>query len=208
MTSNSSQPLEIQAEGISCARDDQIVFSGLNFEVGAGSCLEVAGPNGSGKTTLLRTIAGIDPVARGTLRVPHDELVFLGHRDGLKPDLTAGDNLRFWAGIHGHRVDPAVLDRFGLTPLIDRQVRRLSAGQRKRVALASAISSGARVWLLDEPLTSLDSDGAETVAAELSMHCRSGGIAVVTALQFSLSPDVRINLAQLNDDTSPARASR
>ena len=139
---------QISASGIACLRGGRNVFSNLSFSLGRGRILEVFGPNGSGKTTLLRAIAGIHPVAEGTLEVPRDEVAYLGHRHGLKGKLTVGENLGFWADVHGGRISDLLLDRFDFRSIRHRRVEFLSAGQRKRVAVASLMVSGKAIWLL------------------------------------------------------------
>ena len=169
------------------------MFSNLSFSLGRGGILEVSGPNGSGKTTLLRALAGIHPVAEGTLEVPRDEIAYLGHRHGLKDKMTVDENLGFWAGIHGGRISDDLLDRFDFRSIRRRRADLLSAGQRKRVAVASLMVSGKAVWLLDEPLTALDSGWAGKVVDAVRNHCASGGLAVLTTLVKSI-PEAAVSV--------------
>ena len=169
------------------------MFSNLSFSLGKGRILEAFGPNGSGKTTLLRALAGIHPLAAGTLEVPRDEVAYLGHRHGLKDKLTVDENLGFWAEIHGGRISDKLLDRFEFRSIRHRRAEFLSAGQRKRLAVASMMVSGKAIWLLDEPLTALDSGWAGEVVDALKDHCASGGLAVLTTLVRSI-PDATVTV--------------
>lgn len=169
------------------------MFSNLSFSLGKGRILEVSGPNGSGKTTLLRAIAGIHPLAEGTLEVPRDEIAYLGHLNGLKGKLTVDENLGFWAEVHGGRISDEFLDRFDFRGIRHRRVELLSAGQRKRVAVASLMVSGKAIWLLDEPLTALDSGWAGKVVDAVGNHCASGGLAVLTTLVKSI-PETAVSV--------------
>lgn len=176
----------ISANGITCRRGGRKVFSNLSFSLGSGQILEVSGPNGSGKTTLLRALAGIHPVEEGSLEVPRDEVAYLGHRHGLKGKLTVDENLGFWADVHGGRTGDLLLDHFDFRNIRHRRAELLSAGQRKRVAVASLMVSGKAIWLLDEPLTALDSGWAGKVVDAVRDHCASGGLAVLTTLVKSI----------------------
>jgi heme exporter protein A len=151
----------------------------------------VVGPNGAGKTSLLRLLAGLAPCIAGRIswnsvaleKIPPEgrgEIVYRGHLDGLKKDLTVEENLSLSAALRRQtRGFDGLLDALGLRELKDRQVRFLSAGQRRRTGLACMRVAAARLWLLDEPLTNLDSAGRATVSAWLEEHVRDGGLAVV-----------------------------
>ncbi len=178
------------------------MFGGLTFAVGPGQFLEITGPNGSGKTTLLRALAGIEPIAEGTLDVTDDDLALLGHRDGLKGDLTVEENLRFWAEMHGRQNYRELMDRFEFLSIGQRPVRFLSAGQRKRAALASLMASERRIWLLDEPLTALDPGWAGKVIDAVTEHCTTGGISVITTLEKTIpSAAAMVDLSPTSGNT-------
>ena len=183
----------LQARALSFFRADEPVFGPLDFELRAGELALVEGDNGSGKTTLLRLLAGLLHVGDGELRwrgqawqrdAYAGEVLFLGHQLGLKMDLSPRENLRIAAGLHGTRggagID-AVLIEVGLAGYEDEPVRRLSAGQKKRAALARLLLLPASLWLLDEPYANLDRAGIALVNQLLEGQLARGGAALVTS---------------------------
>ena len=139
------------------------------------------GPNGSGKTSLLRVICGLSQPDEGRVQWSGSELAYAGHLAGLKSDLSIRENLEFFAlqqGVLGERL-AAALQRLGLEVQADAEVRTLSAGQKRRTALARVLMSEARLWVLDEPAANLDTAGRELVEELLREHVRNGGLAVV-----------------------------
>ena len=183
----------LEARGLSFCRQDEPVFAPLDFELHAGELALVEGDNGSGKTTLLRMLAGLLHVGAGELRwrgaplqrdVMLGEILFLGHQLGLKADFSPRENLRVAASLHGCRdgASPAsVLARIGLHGYEDEPARRLSAGQKKRAALARLLLLPATLWLLDEPYANLDRGGIALVNGLLEEHVGGGGAALVTS---------------------------
>ena len=193
-----------QGNGLACRRGEVPVFEDLDFAVDAGEALWLAGPNGSGKSSLLRLMAGLlEPVAGiirwngeaiGDDREAHRaRLRYLGHLDAVKPHLSVEENLRFWAEYWDTPlggIAPA-LARVGLSALRDAAGRRLSAGQRRRLALARLLLQPASLWLLDEPTAALDSDGVAVFTA-LVTECRAqGGIVVFSSHDVLELPDMR-----------------
>jgi heme exporter protein A len=192
MTSALPIPL-LQARGLSFLRADEPVFGPLDFSLYAGELALVEGDNGSGKTTLLRLLAGLLHVGEGELHwrgepwhrdACGDDVLFLGHQLGLKMDMSPRENLRFAAGLHGMRDGrsvASVLAEVGLAGYEDEPVRRLSAGQKKRAALARLLLIPAVLWLLDEPYANLDRAGIALVNRLLEGHVAAGGAALVTS---------------------------
>jgi heme ABC exporter ATP-binding subunit CcmA len=170
-------------------------LAGATLTINEGEIVLLRGPNGAGKTTLLRVCAGLLPLARGRGTIlGHDlasaraalrrEVGLLGHRNGLYLDLTVAENVRFWgATIDASRAEiDAAMDRLGLTGrLTDTPVRRLSAGQQRRTALACLIARRARLWLLDEPHAGLDAAGRDELDATLRAAAASGATIVVAS---------------------------
>ena len=183
----------LEARALSFLRQDEPVFAPLDFQLHAGELALVEGDNGSGKTTLLRMLAGLLHVGEGELHwrgepLQRDlcagEILFLGHQLGLKADLSPRENLQIAAGLHGCRDGSsvaAVLADIGLRGYEDEPVRRLSAGQKKRAALARLLLLPATLWLLDEPYANLDRTGIALVNQLLETHTATGGAALVTS---------------------------
>src|SRR5688572_20154293 len=189
----------LTVKGVHLWRGDRHVLRGLSFEGQPGRCVLLTGKNGAGKTTLIRAIAGLlDPEegqvfwrgapARERRDDFHAELAYLGHEPPLKGDLSARENLKYAIGIRrtvtAAEID-AALTRTGASAFSDRAVRMLSAGQRRRVALAGVLLSNAVLWLLDEPTTNLDADGQQLVRDLISEHLGRAGL-VVAAVHHSM----------------------
>ena len=187
---NSGMISSLTAERLACVRGDKRLFDGLSFRVTAGQALAVEGANGAGKTSLLRMIAGFLTPAAGRLIVKSAEgesddgeergkiIGWLGHLDGLKPQLTVIEQLNFFAHLCGKAVDGALLEQVGLARQADLPCRYLSAGQRRRLALARLLASQRPLWLLDEPFAALDRSGQALVAQLMARHCGQGGIII------------------------------
>lgn len=178
--------MRLTGHGLECVRGGRNIFSGLDFEVPAGQALAVTGANGAGKSSLLRMIAGLLPVASGTvtLQGPETDLTlteqahYLGHRDALKPSLSVLENLDFWREFLGGGITngAASLEAVGLAHAIHLPAGFLSAGQRRRLSIARLLVVKRPVWLLDEPTSALDASGQKMVAAVMADHLREGGI--------------------------------
>lgn len=182
------------AEDLVCIRGDRLVFSGLSFEIGAGTATLLRGPNGAGKSSLLRLVAGLLQPSAGRLRWGNESVDrdreahrrrvrYVGHLDAVKPVLSVGENLAVWAGIYGGRTGGApvaqALDTLALSGLADLPARFLSAGQRRRLNLARLILNPGKLWLLDEPTVSLDSDSVSRLERAIKRHLDGGGSALI-----------------------------
>ncbi len=188
----------LDADRLECVRGRRRLFAELSFALAPGECLWVQGPNGSGKTSLLRILAGLARPERGEVRwngTPvgelgeeyRAELLWCGHALALKEDLSPEENLRAWSAVGGYPLGReqalSALDALGVAQLAELPVRALSQGQKRRVALARLALGGRRLWLLDEPLTSLDARASETLGALLDAHLGAGGVAVLASHQ-------------------------
>jgi heme exporter protein A len=184
----------LQAEQLTCERDDRTLFEGLSFRAFAGEIWQVAGPNGAGKTTLLRIIAGLHGHYDGEVRWPDAEvagldprqqLLTIGHRAALRTELTPLENLRWWLALHQQRLQPerveAALVQLGLAGYDTVPVAQLSAGQTRRVALSLLWLLDKRVWLLDEPFTALDADGVVLIETRLRELAANGALVLYSS---------------------------
>src|SRR6185295_7810575 len=161
-----------QGRDLACQRGEHLVFEGLDFALEPGACLWLSGPNGSGKSSLLRLMAGLLPPLAGALEwagaamnadAHRARLRYLGHLDAVKPQLTVEENLEFWAAFWSISLGPDdPLARLGLAQARHLPARHLSAGQKRRLALARLCLGRSQLWLLDEPATALDAAGAGT----------------------------------------------
>jgi len=190
----------LKAGCLACVRGGRLVFAGLSFQLYAGEALVLTGPNGSGKSSLLRLVAGLVPAFAGTLdwTGAPGSIVYLGHQDAVKPALTPRETLRFWDAAAGAAPDAAAIDAalaaVGLDGLDDLPCRYLSAGQRRRLALARLELGRARLWLLDEPTLGLDIASVARLEARVARHRAGGGI-VMLATHVPLALDGARGLA-------------
>ncbi len=202
----------LEVISVGCVRGERRLFSDLNFSVQAGTLLQVTGPNGCGKTSLLRIICGLLEPAEGkihwrgaSIRSLGEEyftdLTFLGHRNGLKDELTAIENLRVSSGLNGidlsRQEAKLLLQTMGLGGRERLPARLLSEGQRRRLALARLSICRTTLWVLDEVLTSLDKAAVTLVKALIENHLGNGGLAIVAThqeLELSIGSFRRIEL--------------
>lgn len=197
----------LQARVLTCVRGERQLFSNLDLSLSAGQCLHVRGENGVGKTSLLRLLTGLSKPEVGDilfcgLSIFHDSesyrrnLLFLGHRDALKEDLTALENLEMYAALDDVELSTeqalATLWRFGLKCREDLPVNCLSAGQKKRVLMARMVTRQASVWILDEPFNALDSSAVLVLQDLIAEHLSEGGLVVLTSHQDLAIPNLQV----------------
>jgi heme exporter protein A len=202
-------PDSFTGEALTCVRGERVVFTDLSFAVSAGEALVLRGPNGCGKSSLLRVMSGLTRPAEGKLcwngeptaedRLAHcGRLRYVGHLNGLKPALTARENLRFAAALTESmdRVDHA-LEWLGLSILSGVPMRFLSSGERRRLALARLAATRASLWILDEPTVGLDDTSLAAFLELVKEHCNTGGIAVLaTHGPLDLPPHHTLDMAK------------
>ncbi|MGD8556533.1 MAG: cytochrome c biogenesis heme-transporting ATPase CcmA [Chromatiales bacterium] len=190
----SEQPISLEAHHLSCIRDDRLLFEGLSFSIGSGEAIVLEGRNGTGKTSLLRILCGLRRPDEGEVRwqgIPieknyvdyYTRMAFVGHMDGIKRELSALENLRLSRSLCGSgnvSIEEA-LETLLLTGYEDIPTYYLSAGQRRRVALARLLATDARLWILDEPFTSLDREGIALVENLMDEHVGAGGAMIMTS---------------------------
>ena len=191
---SASTPL-LETTGLSCARGRRTLFEDLALCVPAGEVVQILGANGSGKTTLLRVLCGLQPPSAGVVRwrgrnvssgAPElrEEVQFIGHAGGVKLDLTPRENLDVAIALGSRPTGTTAgeaLARLSIGELGRMPVRTLSAGQRRRVALARLLTCASLLWVLDEPFTALDAGGVAIVDAMLHEHTGAGGAAIITS---------------------------
>ncbi len=196
----------LQAHDLACIRGDRRLFRGLSFELGPGQLLRVEGANGAGKTSLLRLLAGLGLPAAGEVHwqgqpirrqreAYAQALLYLGHLGGLKDELTAAENLQIEAdlagtpGVDATRISEA-LGNWGLARQAKLPLRVLSAGQRRRAALARLQLTEAALWILDEPFNALDVDAVAHLGRQIEAHVQQGGLAVITShMALPIAPE-------------------
>ena len=181
--------MRLSASQLTVERGGRIVFSNLSFGLDAGGSLTVMGPNGAGKSTLLRALAGLLPLAGGTISSTPlsggtlaEQAHYIGHADALKGLLTIAENMEFLAAMldagHGGMPVETALAEFGLSHTANLPVTYLSAGQKRRAALARLLVVKRTVWLLDEPSTALDAASQALMAKIMTAHLAQGGMIV------------------------------
>ncbi len=186
----------LNAEQISCIREDRILFEHLNFSINSGDIVQVAGPNGAGKTSLLRILAGLSSPYQGRIyfneqdinqhrEYYNEHMLYIGHLSGIKGEMTVQENLLFNATLHGANRQPieTVLSEVDLLGFEDTLASHLSAGQQRRIALAQLWLSTAQIWILDEPFTALDKYGVSKLEQLILAHTAKGGCIVLTTHQ-------------------------
>lgn len=174
------------------------MFSDVSLTLNSGDILRITGTNGSGKTSLLKILAGLNVQEQGTIYLDNhavkseayrSAVFYLGHLPALSSELTCLENLKFLILLNQSTVKEIVLinalEKIGLSGYENEICTKLSAGQKRRVALAGLTLSKAKVWLLDEPFTALDPQGVEMVEGHIEQHCQQGGMCLFTTHQDS-----------------------
>lgn len=181
-----SDPVRLAATGLACRRGGRLLFTGIAFDLSPGQALRVTGPNGAGKSSLIRVLAGLLPPYAGTVERRGDAAM-MNESLAMDEDLPLAEALRFWCIMDGRgeekrRAGDALHDT-GMADLAAVPVRLLSTGQRRRAALARVVSSGAPIWLLDEPANGLDARAVARLESLIERHRAGGGIAMVATHQ-------------------------
>lgn len=194
---NEPQTGKLRVSHLTCERGYRELFNDLSFELSSGEILHIKGENGTGKTSLLRILAGLALPVCGEITFDgydcrkyrseyNEQIAFMGHKLGIKLELTALENIRSYCELGNHCTDQqimAVLQQVGLYGFEEMYCNQLSAGQKRRVALAQAILSKTRLWILDEPFTSLDVVGVEFFLKMIHQHVTKGGMVLLTTHQ-------------------------
>lgn len=201
----------LAATDLASVRGERTLFADLNMHVRAGEVWQIEGPNGAGKSSLLRILTGLLAPQAGQIQFRgepiqncreafHAELLFIGHKAGVKAELTAIENLEFYAAVQGQPISAPpyeLLEKVGLVGLEDIPAQRLSAGQQRRIALARLWLTDAPLWILDEPFTALDVSGIALLEARFAEHVAAGGAIILTSHQAVSSAHFPLQRVQL-----------
>ena len=188
---------------LTCQRGYNELFSNISFELNSGEIPKWSGANGSGKTSLLKIIAGLNSAESGRLSINNNQvgsyeyqsdIFYLGHLPALSPELYCKENLDYLTHLNNSSSEQTLdeaLTNVGLKNFEYEYAANLSAGQKRRVVLSALFITQAKVWLLDEPFTALDSDGINVIEAQITKHCNNNGICVLTTHQECNLPGLR-----------------
>ena len=180
---------------LSCQKGYKLLFENLSFELNSGEVLKVSGPNGSGKTSLMKILAGLSSFETGSIDYDDTKInserynldfLYLGHLAALSPELSCLENLKYTMRLGNDNLDldfSDALKKVGLEKFENELVGKLSAGQKKRIALSLLFVTQSKVWLLDEPFSALDSKAIKIIETRVEDHCNSGGICILTTHQ-------------------------
>ena len=191
---------ELNVSNLACYRSGNKIFSDISFNLKEGDVCLLSGSNGSGKTTLLRVLAGLVPVSYGSIEYNNmnsleDNFYILGHRLGIKEEVTPYEDLLFWSSIYDYKNFENVLKRVGLKNYKFLKCKYLSQGQKQRLAISRLLVSKKSIWLLDEPLSSLEKEGISLLKELIDEHNKFGGITVISSHNdFLKKYDFHINM--------------
>jgi len=186
---------KLKINNLSCQRGYNLLFKSLSFELNSGEVLKISGPNGSGKTSLMKILAGLNSFETGSIEYDNIKInsekynldfLYLGHLAALSPELSCLENLKYTAHLGNNNLKPDFSDaltKVGLEKFENELVGKLSAGQKKRIALSLLFITQSKVWLLDEPFSALDSQAIKIIESRIEEHCNSGGLCILTTHQ-------------------------
>ena len=186
---------KLKINNLSCQRGYNLLFENLSFELNSGEVLKISGPNGSGKTSLMKILAGLSSFETGSIEYDNIKInsekynldfLYLGHLAALSPELSCLENLKYTAHLGNNNLNPDFSDaltKVGLEKFENELVGKLSAGQKKRIALSLLFITQSKVWLLDEPFSALDSQAIKIIESRIEEHCNSGGLCILTTHQ-------------------------
>ncbi|MEE9455370.1 MAG: heme ABC exporter ATP-binding protein CcmA [Paracoccaceae bacterium] len=207
--------MTLTVSDLTCTRSTRTIFSGMSFAVHAGEAVLLRGPNGAGKSTLLRVLAGMIP-AEGRIDLNgqaladgrdavQEQITYAGHLDAIKPQLTVGENLAFWARLFDGDTLVGAKEKFALADIWDRPAHACSAGQKRRLGLARLLVTKRPLWLLDEPTVSLDTATVTQFAKIVTEHCAQGGMALIaTHIDLGLDSAREIHMPADQTGTPPS----
>jgi len=186
---------KLKINNLSCQRGYNLLFKNLSFELNSGEVLKISGPNGSGKTSLMKILSGLNSFETGSIEYDNIKInsekynldfLYLGHLAALSPELSCLENLKYTAHLGNNNLKPDFSDaltKVGLEKFENELVGKLSAGQKKRIALSLLFITQSKVWLLDEPFSALDSQAIKIIESRIEEHCNSGGLCILTTHQ-------------------------
>ena len=186
---------KLKVTNLSCQKGYNLLFENLSFEINSGEVLKISGPNGSGKTSLLRLLAGLSSFDSGSINYDafplnsekyNLDFLYLGHLAALSPELSCIENLKYSSLLGNNKLEldfSSALKKVGLEKFENELVGKLSAGQKKRIALSLLFVTQSKVWLLDEPFSALDSKAINIFEQRIEEHCSLGGMCILTTHQ-------------------------